>query len=105
MRLTRSKRHNMILVVKFLFVALAVFGQTKLFREKPAPVEVAGGLDTVALPLENPELVLAKRAMEAQGLCPADPARARSTVPDSSAQANAGEYEDADSREDLANNC
>ncbi|MEO6095110.1 MAG: hypothetical protein ABIW76_05350, partial [Fibrobacteria bacterium] len=78
---------------------------TKLFREKPAPVEVAGGLDTLALPLENPELVLAKRAMEAQGLCPADPDRAQTATPDSSAQANADAYEDADTREGMANNC
>jgi hypothetical protein len=94
----------MILVVKFLFVALAVFGQTKLFQEKPVQSEVAGGLDTLALPVENPELVLAKRAMEAHGLCPAALDRAHS-APDSSAQAHAGDEEDADSREGLANNC
>jgi hypothetical protein len=95
----------MILVVKFLFVALAVFGQTKLFQEKPVPAEVAGGLDTLALPVDNPELVLAKRAMEAHGLCPAALDRAQSAAPDTSAQADAGGDEDADSREGLANNC
>lgn len=95
----------MILVVKFLFVALAVFGQAKLFRERPAQAEVAGGLDTLVLPVEKPELVLAKRAMEAQGLCPAAPGRPQSAMPGSNAQAKADDNEDADSSEDLANNC
>lgn len=57
----------MLLVIKLLFVALAVAGQSQLFpdREKPLLSE----LDTLALPHEHPEWALARRAMAANGLC------------------------------------
>lgn len=65
----------MILVAKFILVVIAVFGQERLFREKPES-HVESAVDSLNLPVERPELVLAKRAMEAQGLCPADPSYA-----------------------------
>jgi hypothetical protein len=62
----------MILVAKFILVVMAVFGQEHLFREKPN-AHVENAIDSLNLPVDRPELVLAKRAMLAQGLCPADP--------------------------------
>ncbi|MEO7425276.1 MAG: hypothetical protein ABI036_08820 [Fibrobacteria bacterium] len=66
----------MFIIVKIFLVALAVFGQAKLFPEH-SPANNASvspsmekGLDGVVLPEEKPELVLAQRAMQAQGLCP-----------------------------------
>jgi hypothetical protein len=65
----------MFIVVKIFLVALAVFGQAKLFPEHTPADKTAlspsmeNGLDGVALPEEKPELVLAQRAMQAQGLC------------------------------------
>ena len=58
----------MLIVFKIVLVAIAVFGQAKLFPEHP--VSAASSLDSVDLSVEKPELVLAHRAMEAQGLCP-----------------------------------
>jgi hypothetical protein len=58
----------MLIVFKIVLVAFAVFGQAKLFPEHPA--SAASSLDSVDLSVEKPELVLAHRAMEAQGLCP-----------------------------------
>ena len=57
----------MLIVVKILIVALAVIGQHKLFPENKPASETE--LETIALPEENPETVLARRAMEAEGLC------------------------------------
>ena len=57
----------MLIVVKLLIVALAVIGQHKLFPENKPATETE--LETIALPEENPETVLARRAMEAEGLC------------------------------------
>lgn len=57
----------MLIVVKLLLVTFAVFSQGKLFPEKEAAVE--SDLDTVALPEEHPEWVLARRAIAAEGLC------------------------------------
>ena len=57
----------MLIVIKLMLVAIAVVGQFKLFPEKsPAP---ESSLESVVLPEDRPELVLARRAMEAQGLC------------------------------------
>lgn len=66
----------MLIVVKIFLVALAVFGQAKLFPEhSPAnhsnsSIHGESSLDSLVLPEEKPELVLAHRAMQAQGLCP-----------------------------------
>ena len=65
----------MILVAKFILVVIAVFGQEHLFRKKPE-AHVENAIDSLHLPVDRPELVLAKRAMIAQGLCPADPSHA-----------------------------
>ncbi|GEM_PF-2796027 len=101
----------MLIVVKILLVAFAVFGQAKLFQEKPQVAAVEGGLDSLVLPDDKPELALAKRAMEAQGLCsanPAGPAHAEkhAAVPfDTSSGAVQDADEARDSRNALANNC
>lgn len=58
----------MLIVLKLFLVAFAVFGQTKMFPEKI--VSTDSSLDSLVLPAENPELALAKRAIETQGLCP-----------------------------------
>lgn len=58
----------MLIVVKLIFVAIAVFGQSKLFPEMEAPTE--SEFETIALPADHPELALARRAMAAEGLCP-----------------------------------
>jgi hypothetical protein len=65
----------MILVAKILLVVFAVFGQDRLFREKPE-AHIESAVDSLNLPVDRPELVLAKRAMVAQGLCPAEPSHA-----------------------------
>jgi hypothetical protein len=57
----------MLIVVKLLLVTFAVFSQGRLFPEKEAVVE--SELDTMALPLDHPEWVLARRAIAAEGLC------------------------------------
>jgi hypothetical protein len=68
----------MLIVVKIFLIALAVFGQVKLFPEHAAAnhsgpsAHVESSLDSVVLPEEKPELALAQRAMEAQGLCHAE---------------------------------
>ncbi len=70
----------MFIVIKLLFVALAVAGQAKLFpdREKPLHSE----LDTLALPHDHPEWALARRALAANGLCHApDTASAADSAP------------------------
>ena len=51
----------MLIVVKLLLVTFAVFSQGRLFPEKEAVVE--SELDTMALPLDHPEWVLARRAI------------------------------------------
>lgn len=95
----------MILVAKFLFVIIAVFGQEHLFREKPqsAQIESGTGLDSVNLTVDRPELVLAKRAMEDQGLCPADPSHAVAATRIEISPARAAGAKD--STEDLASLC
>lgn len=69
----------MLFLVKILIVAIAVIGQAKLFPEGQEPVE--SELERTALPEDQPELVLARRAMLAEGLCPssahADSAKSR----------------------------
>jgi hypothetical protein len=64
----RKVRQEMLIVVKIILVAFAVFGQSKLFPEKTVSTE--SSLDSLVLPAEKPELALVKRAIEAQGLCP-----------------------------------
>ena len=91
----------MLFVVKILFVAFAVLGQAKLFQEKPAIPAVEGGLDSLVLPADKPELVLAKRAMEAHGLCPTDPARQAPAVIDASDRSD----EDGDTSNHVASIC
>ena len=92
----------MILVAKFILVVLAVFGQDRLFREKPES-HVESAIDSLNLPVNRPELVLAKRAMVAQGLCPAESSHAVAAVRiDTSAAPTAGTK---DSDEDFAYLC
>lgn len=74
----------MIILVKILFVALAVIGQTKLFPEGKEPVETE--FERTALPVDHPELVLARRAMKAEGLCDS-PARPGDSAAGGEAQA------------------
>lgn len=64
----RKVRQKMLIVVKIILVAFAVFGQSKLFPEKTVSTE--SSLDSLVLPAEKPELALVKRAIEAHGLCP-----------------------------------
>jgi hypothetical protein len=92
----------MILVAKFILVVMAVFGQERLFREKPESL-VESVVDSLNLPVDRPELVLAKRAMEAQGLCPADPSRAVAATRIDTSAAPGPEADDTD--KDLAYLC
>lgn len=95
----------MLIVVKLLFVAFAVFGQAKLFPEKAAEAET--GLDSLILPEEQPELALVRRAIAAEGLCPAaDRADAGEFFKSARALDSAATEEAAKpSRHDLAANC
>lgn len=82
---------DMLLVVKLILVAFGVFAQGHLLPDRESPV--ASELDTLALPEDHPEWVLARRAMASEGLChPGRPASADSaTVGDSAlAEAPAG---------------
>ena len=107
----------MLIVIKIILVAFAVFGQAKLFPEHAASAESA--LDTLVLPVDKPERVLAKRAMEAQGICPneekaeasmaawdatgrkPEPASGTRPVADSAAAPQSGSA----GKRDLATNC
>ncbi len=60
-----------MLLANLLIVVMSLFFQGKYFPEKAAPVE--NELDTLALPAEHAEVVLARRAMSAHGLCPSSP--------------------------------
>ncbi|MDB5106556.1 MAG: hypothetical protein JWP91_4245 [Fibrobacteres bacterium] len=92
----------MLIVVKLFLVAFAIFGQSRLFRENGASPVQKTGLDSVILPLDHPELVLAKRAMEAQGLCRADSGKPVDSLAGSdSAQRSEGR----DSLNDMATLC
>jgi hypothetical protein len=91
-----------LIFVKIFLVAFAVFGQAKLFEEKPAAAaSVESGLDSVYLPAEKPELVLAKRAMEAHGLCPGPERNASASAVGNDDQAD----EDSDSSRNIATLC
>lgn len=92
----------MILVAKFILVVLAVFGQERMFREEPESL-AESAVDSLDLPVERPELVLAKRAMEAQGLCPADSSPSVAPARIDTSAASGPESEDSD--EDLAYLC
>jgi hypothetical protein len=92
----------MILVAKFILVVIAVFGQDRLFREKPGS-HVESVVDSLNLPVDRPELVLAKRAMEAQGLCPADPSHAVAAARIDTSSAHGPEAKDT--AEDIAYLC
>jgi hypothetical protein len=95
----------MILIAKFIFVVIAVFGQERLFREKPES-SVESAIDSLKLPVDRPELVLAKRAMEAQGLCPADPSRAIAAAKAARIDTSSASGAEAkDTAEDLAYLC
>jgi hypothetical protein len=80
---------DMLIVVKIFLVALAVFGQAKLFPERIAAntheTRNEESLDSLVLPADKPELALAQRALQAQGICPA--AKKRPSLP-ASALAN-----------------
>jgi hypothetical protein len=69
-----------MLLAKILIVALSLFLQGKYFSEKNTPV-VENVLDTLALPADRPELVLAKRAMNDHGLCPSSPTTENNSDP------------------------
>jgi hypothetical protein len=68
---------DMLLVVKLILVAFGVLAQGQLLPDRESPV--ASELDTLALPEDHPEWVLARRAMASEGLChPGHPASADS---------------------------
>lgn len=95
----------MILVAKIILVVMAVFGQERLFREKPESL-VESAVDSLNLPVDRPELVLAKRAMEAQGLCPADPSHAAAAAKAARIDTSAAPRPEADDADkDLAFLC
>lgn len=58
-------------IAKILLVALSLIFQDKLFQEDSN--HKVEEMDTLALPLDHPEWVLASRAMKANGLCPTPP--------------------------------
>ncbi|MDB5047133.1 MAG: hypothetical protein JWO30_204 [Fibrobacteres bacterium] len=103
----------MLIVVKLILVAFAVFGQAKLFPEHSAHRE--SSLDSLVLPVDKPELVLAQRAMAAQGLCPAaasGPEKDAGVVKDAAGNPTASAHgsdqapENGEaSKSDLATNC
>ena len=72
-----------MLLANLLIVVLSLFFQGKYFPEKAAPIE--NELDTLALPADRPEVVLARRAMAAHGLCPSSPSAGKhpGAAPDS----------------------
>ena len=57
----------MLFVVKILLVAFGVFGQAEIMPNVDSPIE--SELDTLTLPKDHPEWVLARRAMASEGLC------------------------------------
>jgi hypothetical protein len=57
----------MLVVVKLLLVAIGLFGQARVLPDREPPVE--SELDTLSLPADHPEWVLARRAMASEGLC------------------------------------
>lgn len=92
----------MILVAKFILVVMAVFGQDRLFREKPES-HVESAIESLNLPVDRPELVLAKRAMVAQGLCPAGTSDTVAAARIDTAKSPAADAKDPD--EDIAYLC
>lgn len=50
-----------------LLVAFGIFGQAEVMPNPETPIE--SELDTLALPQDHPEWVLARRAMASEGLC------------------------------------
>ncbi|HKP95247.1 MAG TPA: hypothetical protein VJ385_05765 [Fibrobacteria bacterium] len=101
----------MLIVFKIILVAFAVFGQAKLFPEHSASAE--SSLDSLVLPVDKPELALAHRAMEAQGLCAsadqigegAAPGRTAKPAKASAADSAGVPQADEASGDDLATNC
>jgi hypothetical protein len=92
----------MIIVAKIIFIVIAVFGQERMFREK-AEAHVESAIDSLNLPVDRPELVLAKRATVAQSLCPVDPTHA---VAAASIDTSVSPVADAgDPEEDLVSLC
>ena len=84
----------MLILVKLILVAFAVIGQHKLFPEDKIAPE--SELESIVLPEENPELVLARRAMIAEGLCRTAPAA------DSVARIPAADWAPSDSSAPIA---
>lgn len=101
---------DMLIVVKIFLVAFAVFGQAKLFPERPhqASGTVESRLDSLVLPEDKPESVLAQRAMQEQGLCPATEAASGNpkikTFPYGWDTASAADQND-EAKHGLATNC
>jgi hypothetical protein len=60
----------MLLVFKMLLVAIGIFGQGRIMPNPESAVE--SELDTLALPDDHPEWILARRAMASEGLCHPD---------------------------------
>jgi len=57
----------MLFIVKMLLVAVGIFGQAKIMPNAESTIE--SELDTLTLPKDHPEWVLARRAMASEGLC------------------------------------
>jgi hypothetical protein len=57
----------MLLVIKIVLVAFGLFSQAEITPTAETPIE--SELDTLALPNDHPEWVLARRAMASEGLC------------------------------------
>lgn len=64
---------------KIFLVALSLLVQDKAFSDRADPVSE---MDTLNFSVEKPELTLARRAMEAQGLCPVAGSQAASVDPE-----------------------
>jgi hypothetical protein len=76
-----GKNLDNMLFVKLFLVALSLLVQDKVFPKHEAPVSE---LDTLTFPVDKPETALARRAMAAEGLCPALIAGAAGAATDTS---------------------
>lgn len=57
----------MLFVVKMLLMTFSLFGQARIMPNPESSLE--SELDTLSLPKDHPEWVLARRAMASEGLC------------------------------------
>lgn len=64
---------------KILLVALSLLVQDKAFSDRTDPISE---MDTLDFSIDNPERLLARRAMESQGLCPVAVPGAGSGLPE-----------------------